>query len=396
MKKVLVYTLISLIGITLTGCDFLQEEEHVNEAPVITGSEYLTFDIFSEEPDWKDYITVEDEEDGVIRIEDSMFDTSDVDFTVEGIFIVDVYVEDSDGKTSLFSIEVEIIDSEASTIDTNEDELLSLPDVITMDIVDDYLGRSDVQYIDLRNLDERMKAGYIQGFEAIPYFDYLKYQGILNDANGDWIYDSGEIGSQVSLLEMFNKDKTIFLMCGSGVRANYVMEALLSLGYENVINIGGFYTYLETDKENLVLGGDSWAINLDVKGDYTPGTYVGFDEETGYFVYLVINNEGGIGSVLFDAITCSTDTDDDGIKDSDCTTKQILGDEYNMALYGGANQEWYLQANELAEVIVANQGWNNTWVIVDDYFEMIDDFAGVTISVDGFLAAWLEAIELAD
>ena len=89
-----------------------------------------------------------------------------------------------------------------------------LPDEITMDMVDDYLGRDDVQYVDLRNLDERMKAGYIEGFEVIPYFDYLKYQGILVDANGGWVFDTGEIGTggQAALEQMFNKDKTIFLM----------------------------------------------------------------------------------------------------------------------------------------------------------------------------------------
>lgn len=274
-----------------------------------------------------------------------------------------------------------------------------LPDEITMDMVDEYLGRDDVQYIDLRNLDERMKAGYIEGFEVIPYFDYLKYQGILVDANEDWVYDSGEIGNQAALEQMFNKDKTIFLMCGSGTRARYVMEALESIGYTDIINVGGFTAYLESDKENIVLGGDAWNINLDVKGDYTPGTYIGFDEESDYFVYVVINAEGGIGSVLFDAI-------------SGDSTKQDLGDDYMMT-----SGSWADEANILAAAIVTDQGWNALWVIVEGGFDLdiaddpettdkdethvgdeytVDVFAGVTIGVEGFEVAWLDAIGQAE
>lgn len=265
-----------------------------------------------------------------------------------------------------------------------------LPETMTMAELDGFLGRSDVQYIDLRNFDERMKAGYIEGFEVIPYFDYLKYQDILVD-NGGWVFDAGEVKSVGSMNEMFNKDKTILLMCGSGTRAQYVMDALLSLGYENVINIGGFAAYVEADGEAVVLGGESFYINMDAKGSYTPGTYFGVSDGL-YLATVVINEAGGIQSVFFDAVTCATDTDADDVKDSDCTTKQAKGDDYNMVTYGGANQEWYLQANDLAEAVVAAQGWDTAWTIVDDHFDDVDDLAGVTISVDGFQDALEDAL----
>ncbi len=79
-----------------------------------------------------------------------------------------------------------------------------------------------------------------------------------------------------------------------------------------------------------------------------------------------------------------------------------------MAVYGGARQEWYLQANELAAEIVANQGWNDGWTVIPgatsedhDKFDatdqdVIDDIAGVTIGMEGFLVAWLEAIAQAE
>ncbi|KFZ27561.1 MAG: hypothetical protein KQ78_00298 [Candidatus Izimaplasma bacterium HR2] len=257
-----------------------------------------------------------------------------------------------------------------------------LPETMTMAELDGFMGRSDVQYIDLRNFDERMKAGYIEGFEVIPYFDYLKYQGILSDANGGWVFDTGEIGAVGSMREMFNEDKTILLMCGSGTRAQYVMDALLSLGYENVINIGGYAAYIEADGEAVVLGGESFYINMDAKGTYTPGTYFGVSDGL-YLATVVINDAGGIQSVFFDAVTCDTDTDADDVKDSDCTTKQAKGDDYGMVTYGSAVQEWYLQANEVAVAVVANQGWDT---------DGIDDLAGVTITVTGFEDALEDAL----
>ena len=286
-----------------------------------------------------------------------------------------------------------------------------LPETMTMAELDGFLGRSDVQYIDLRNFDERMKAGYIEGFEVIPYFDYLKYQGILSDANGGWVFDTGEIGSQASMREMFNEDKTILLMCGSGTRAEYVKAALESLGYENVINIGGYADYVTADGEAVVLGGEAFTINMDVKGDYTPGTYFGLDEDSGYFVTVTINAEGGIGSVVFDALYVRDSvviTRGDAVDGSEdtaevtyttFTTKQAAGEDYNMRT--ALDLTWGETADLVAEAVIANQGWDTDWVIIEGDFDLddadtVDAVAGVTISVDGLLIAWLEAIGQAE
>jgi hypothetical protein len=71
-----------------------------------------------------------------------------------------------------------------------------------------------------------------------------------------------------------------------------------------------------------------------------------------------------------------------------------------MVTYGGANQEWYEQANELAAAIIEAQGWNDAWAIIvgdHDKFdptdqEVIDDVAGVTIGVEGFFDALEDAL----
>ena len=276
---------------------------------------------------------------------------------------------------------------------------LPLPAVVDMDNIDLYLGRSDVQYVDLRNFDDKMSAGYIAGFEFIPFFDYLENTGILVRTDGNWIFDAADIVSAGAMNALFDENKTIFLMCGSGTRAEFVLEALEELGYTDVINIGGTAD-VDVTADYWVPGDGVYTVEVVVPGTYTPGVYYGSSDIL-YNVVVVINSAGGIQSVFFDAVTCLADSDADGIKDSNCTTKQTLGDDYGMVTYGGAELEWYEQANELAAAIIAAQGWNADWEIIvdgdDESFdptdqEVIDDVAGVTITTNGFQDAFEDAI----
>lgn len=273
---------------------------------------------------------------------------------------------------------------------------LPLPTVVDMTNIDMYLGRSDVQYVDLRNFDDKMKSGYIAGFEMIPFFDYLEYEGILVRTDGNFTFAAEDILSQAGLRGLFTQDKTIFLMCGSGTRAGYVKEALESLGYDNVYNVGGIGSYAGN---NLVLGDDTYTLDTLVKGEYTPGTYFGNDPIGGYMATVIINDKGGIGSVTFDAV-------------QGMTTKQNLQYDYGMKARG-ATYEWFEHANMLADYIVANQGWgdisieetafDSTWnaltvphhIIEFDAENNPDSVAGVTIGAEGFVFAWNAAISQA-
>lgn len=263
-----------------------------------------------------------------------------------------------------------------------------VPEDVTMDNVDDYLGRDDVQYVDLRNFDDKMAVGYIAGFEFIPYFDYMEFSGIMT-RDGDWEFEAASLLSQSALEGLFDKDKTIFLMCGSGTRAGYVLDALESIGYENVINVGGIADYAG---ENKVLGDGEYTTQPQVGGDYTPGTYYGFGTG-GYFAVVVINANGGIETVAFDALTCS-DSDDDGIKET-CTTKQDLGADYGMQTIRGTDYAWFEQANMTGAAVVAAQGWDWTLEAHEGSTHMYfgtDGVAGVSIGAEGFEAAFNDAI----
>lgn len=274
----------------------------------------------------------------------------------------------------------------------NDSDLKSIPDEVTMTEVDEFLGRPDVQYVDLRNFDDKMKSGYISGFEMIPFFDYLEYEGILVRTDGDWVFAAEDILNASALRGLFDEDKSIFLMCGSGTRAGYVLAALESLGYTDVYNVGGISTYLDGDAENVVLGDDSYNITMDTKGDFTPGTYFGFDPIGGYMTTVVIGPAGGIVNVVFDAVYGDS-------------TKQDLGDGYML----GSGISWATEANELATYVVANQGWGE--IILDEtsitgtnadtvphhFLEInhdgaVDAVAGVSIGVEGFVLSWNAAI----
>jgi rhodanese-related sulfurtransferase len=269
-------------------------------------------------------------------------------------------------------------------------ELPAIPEEVTMDTVDDFLGRPDVQYVDLRNFDDKMKSGYIAGFEFIPFFDYLEYEDVLVRTDGNWEFAAADIKSQAGLRGLFDEDKTIFLMCGSGTRAGFVLAALEELGYENVINVGGISNYAG---DNMVDGDGSYKLDALVKGPYTPGTYFGVDPLTGYQVVVEINAKGGIQNVVFDAAYHGT-------------TKNALDTAYTL----GSGTTWKAEAEMLAEYIVANQGWKDIvldevaydagWnalsvphhIIDIDVEASPDGVAGVTIGAEGFVFAWNKAI----
>ncbi len=133
-----------------------------------------------------------------------------------------------------------------------------------------------------------------------------------------------------------------------------------------------------------------------VSGDYTPGTYYGMDPLSGYTAVVVINEEGGIENVVFDA----------QYKGS---TKNILDEDYTLA----SGFTWKSEAEALAAFVVENQGWDGieldetaydaTWTaltvphhIIDiDVENSPDAVAGVTIGAEGFVFAWNAAISQA-
>lgn len=61
----------------------------------------------------------------------------------------------------------------------------------------------------------------------------------------------------IRLNQFGDKDREIFLMCGSGTRAGYVKSALEELGDSKVYNVGGMSSYNGSHK---VLGDEDFVM----------------------------------------------------------------------------------------------------------------------------------------
>lgn len=144
---------------------------------------------------------------------------------------------------------------------------------INDETIDNYLGRSDVVYRDLRMLEdtatwenkggERDLTGFIKGFEIVPYpyltefpqayIDQKESENVHNLYQGKTLFRLDDKGNYIAnykesmdILEyLFPKDKTIFLICGAGGYANFTKQMLGALGWDTskIYNLGGYWYY---------------------------------------------------------------------------------------------------------------------------------------------------------
>ena len=113
--------------------------------------------------------------------------------------------------------------------------------IISMENLDDYMWRDDVQYVDLRNFESKFQSGYIDSFENIPFFDYLDYRAFTRDNN--YKFEPEELKNEIILRTLFKEDKHIFLYADGCIRSEYIKSVLEHLGYESVFVLGGFLDY---------------------------------------------------------------------------------------------------------------------------------------------------------
>ena len=94
--------------------------------------------------------------------------------------------------------------------------------------LDKYLFRDDVQYIDLRYIDDILRDGYIAGFQFLPFHSLIASFGNpgtlynmkdVKDENGNWVY-AGQVGgfypqyeeSERIIKHLFDETKNIFFV----------------------------------------------------------------------------------------------------------------------------------------------------------------------------------------
>ena len=123
-----------------------------------------------------------------------------------------------------------------------------------------YLFRSDVVYIDLRDYEDYAKK-HLKGFEVIPYLALIFNADADKDASLPQLY-GGDPADPVPVYEesdkllaaLFPKNKTIFVMCQGGGRASNMMKILKARGWDmsKIYNIGGMGHYTGSEYKDLV------------------------------------------------------------------------------------------------------------------------------------------------
>ncbi len=145
--------------------------------------------------------------------------------------------------------------------------MLGIDKNINEETIDDYLGREDAVYRDMRMLKDpgnyeaiggdSYLSGYVKGFEVVPYPYLTEVKGLPEEVGksytGKTLFKQNEDGTytpnyeeSLAYLEMyFPKDKVIFLMCGGGGYAGMTKSLLVSLGWDEnkIYDVGGDWFY---------------------------------------------------------------------------------------------------------------------------------------------------------
>ena len=146
---------------------------------------------------------------------------------------------------------------------------------ITNENLKQYLGRSDVVYIDIREFEDYSKK-HLRNFECIPYRALIFNANAHKDSSLPQLYggttdepvpvykESDEI-----LAALFPKNKVIFLMCQGGGRVGNLMKILSARGWDmsKVYNIGGMGNYAGPAYRDITM--DTPEVTLTCTYDFT-------------------------------------------------------------------------------------------------------------------------------
>ena len=138
--------------------------------------------------------------------------------------------------------------------------------------IDEYLGRSDSVYRDMRMLKDpgnyeaiggdSYLSGFVEGFEVVPLPYLTNVTGLPEEVGetytGETLFTQDESGNYVANYEesmeileaIFPKDKNIFLMCGGGGYAGMTKTMLVALGWDEnkIYNVGAYWSYNGNNK----------------------------------------------------------------------------------------------------------------------------------------------------
>ncbi|MDO4611725.1 MAG: hypothetical protein Q4B34_02605 [Candidatus Saccharibacteria bacterium] len=169
------------------------------------------------------------------------------------------------GRFSLPAAEVAVLP--LPELSEGERGALGIDKNLNEETIDQYLGRSDAVYRDMRLLEDpgnyeaiggdSMLSGFVDGFEVVPLPYLVNVTGLPEAVGGTYAgktlftvdsegnYTANYEESLAVLEALFPKDKTIFLMCGGGGYAGMTKALLVANGWsaEKIYNVGGYWFY---------------------------------------------------------------------------------------------------------------------------------------------------------
>ena len=178
---------------------------------------------------------------------------------IVGAFLLGRYAFPSNTGTELAALP-------APEVTTGARGELGIDANINESTIDNYLGRSDSVYRDVRLLEDpgnyaaiggdAMLSGFVEGFEVVPYPYLVNVEGLPAEVGAtytgptlftqkDGVYTPNYEESTEILEALFPKDKNIFLMCGGGGYSGMLKNMLVSLGWDanKIYDVGGYWFY---------------------------------------------------------------------------------------------------------------------------------------------------------
>ncbi len=152
--------------------------------------------------------------------------------------------------------------------------------------LNEYLGRSDVDYIDVRNFSD-YEFEHLEGFRNVQFFaDIWNKDGV---AGGKQLFNKDytpKYKDSVKILESyFPKDKTLFLMCASGGRVVWLMDILELNGWDmtKIYNVGGMGDYTDAKYDSYRVSKSNAALTFKTatitEGNYTATAHIALDKD---------------------------------------------------------------------------------------------------------------------
>ena len=133
--------------------------------------------------------------------------------------------------------------------------------------IDEYLGREDSVYRDVRMLidpgnygaigGDAYLSGFVKGFEVVSLPYLINVSGLPKEVGNTYtgktlftVNDKGKYEANYEeslqiLKDLFPQDKNIFLMCGGGGYAGMTKSLLVAEGWDadKIYNVGGYWYY---------------------------------------------------------------------------------------------------------------------------------------------------------